>query len=310
MNINFFIEDLKYKGNITIGKMIEIGQHISQFDLSSDYEELDENLKYFGGLDRYFAEKIKHYQFITLGQKGVSARGFELSYKSSKKSYCIKMFLPCSIDDFKIVFDYIKKLCAYLDTNKVIIKKDEEYTADNIEEYPYMQQIMSSLKQTMRAFKKQKEPDTIEFSGIIREVSFDEKMFTEIMASENPVEKFSTIFTDIQKIDAYTPRQKFHRGKYIGVYTLTETVRTILPFKPAVNSQYKYMANDDDIEYWDLNLVVIEGDPADIKSYRVFGSIRYSKFIEKLPKDKYKFIDADYILVEGLSRAEIEKLLD
>ena len=154
------------------------------------------------------------------------------------------MFLPCSIDDFKIVFDYIKKLCAYLGTNKVIVKKDEEYTADNIEEYPYMQQIISSLKQTMRAFKKQKEPDTIEFSGVIREASFDEKMFTEIMASENPVEKFSTIFTDIQKIDAYTPRQKFHRGKYIGVYTLTETVRTILPFKPAVNSQYKYMAND------------------------------------------------------------------
>lgn len=310
MNINFFIEDLKYKGNITIGKMIEIGHNISQFDLSSDYEELNENLKYFGGIDRYLAEKIKHYQFITLGQKGVSARGFELSYKSSKKSYCIKMYLPCSIDDFKIVFDYIKKLCAYLGTNKVVVKKDEEYTADNIEDYPYMQQIISSLKQTMRAFKKQKEPDTIEFSGIIREVSFDEKMFTEIMSSENPVERFSSIFTEVQKIDAYTPRQEFHRGKYVGVYTLTETVRTILPFKPAVSSQYEYMASDDDIEYWDLNLVVIEGDPSDIKSYRVFGSIRYSKFIEKLPKNKYKFIDADYILVEGLSRAEIEKLLD
>ena len=63
------------------------------------------------------------------------------------------------------------------------------------------------------------------------------------------------------------------------------------------------------IEYWDINLVVIEGNPENIKSYRVLGSIRYSDFIEKLPKDKYKFIDAGNILVEGLSRQEIENLL-
>lgn len=45
-------------------------------------------------------------------------------------------------------------------------------------------------------------------------------------------------------------------------------------------------------------------------SYHELGQIKYTDFIERLPKDKYKFIDADYILVEGLSRAEIEKLLD
>lgn len=294
MNIDFFIEDTKYKGNLTLGQMVEIGENISQYD----------------GLDKYSFHKIKNYVSIFLGQENVSAMGFNLSYKSKKKGYCIKLSLPCSIGDFKVVFDYIKKLCAFLGTNIVLTKKDGDYTAENIEEYPYMEQITSSLKQTMRAFRKQKEPDTIEFEGIYRQVSFNEKMFTEIMASDNPVEKFSEFVTNIQKIKAARSWQRIHLATYIGVYTLTETVRTILPYKPTVNKEnQQILISDDKIEYWDLNLVVIEGNPSDIKSYRVLGSIRYSEFIKKLPKDKYRFIDAGNILVEGLSREEIENLL-
>ena len=268
MSVEFFIEDLKYNGNLTLGQMVEIGQNISHYD----------------GFAEYSHHKIKQYVSIFLGQEGVSAMGFELSYKSKKKSYCIKLDIPCSTGDFKVIFDYIKKLCAFLGTNKVLTKKREEYSPENIEEYPYVEQIMTCLKQTMKAFKKQK--------------------------ASNPVESFSEYVTNIQKIKAATPRQEIHLGSYIGVYTLTETVRTILPFKPAVDEKNKQIfIRDDMIDYWDLNVVVIDGDPNNIKSYKVLGSIRYSDFIAKLPKDKYSFIDASYILVEGLNREEIENLL-
>lgn len=294
MSVEFFIEDTKYKGTLTLGQMVEIGENISHFD----------------GFDKYSFHKINQYVNIFLGQKGKSAMGFELSYKSKRKSYCIKLDMPCSTGDFQVVFDYIKKLCAFLGTNIVLTKKDEEYTPDNIEEYPYREQIMSCLKQTMRAFKRQKEPDTIEFLGANRAVSFNEKMFTEIMNSNDPVKEFSDFITSIQNINAVTPRQSIHLDSYIGVYTLTETVRTILPYKPVVDERNKQIfIREDMIDYWDLNLVVIEGDPADIKSYRVLGSIKYSEFIKKLPKDKYHFIDASYIIVDGLSREEIENFL-
>ena len=294
MSVEFFIEDLKYNGNLTLGQMVEIGQNISHYD----------------GFAEYSHHKIKQYVSIFLGQENVSAMGFDLSYKSKKKSYCIKLSLPCSTGDFQVVFDYIKRLCAFLESNKVITKKVEEYTPENIEEYPYIEQIMASLKQTMRAFNKQKEPDTIEFSGIYRDASFNKEIFTKIMESSNPVDSFSEYVTNIQKIKAATPRQEIHLGSYIGVYTLTETVRTILPFKPVVNKEnQQILIRDDMIDYWDLNLVVIDGNPDDIKSYKVLGSIKYSDFIAKLPKDKYSFIDASYILVEGLNREEIENLL-
>ena len=44
-------------------------------------------------------------------------------------------------------------------------------------------------------------------------------------------------------------------------------------------------------------------------SYHELGQIKYIDFIEKLPTNKYKFIDANHILIEGLNRKEIENLL-
>ena len=121
MSVEFFIEDTKYNGNLTLGQMVEIGQNISHYD----------------GFAEYSFHKIKQYVSIFLGQENVSAMGFEFSYKSKKKSYCIKLDTPCSTGDFKVIFDYIKKLCAFLGTNKVLTKKGEEYSPENIEEYPY-----------------------------------------------------------------------------------------------------------------------------------------------------------------------------
>ena len=39
------------------------------------------------------------------------------------------------------------------------------------------------------------------------------------------------------------------------------------------------------------------------------GESIYGDFIKKLPVDKYKFIDASYIVVEPLNRDDIEKML-
>ena len=39
------------------------------------------------------------------------------------------------------------------------------------------------------------------------------------------------------------------------------------------------------------------------------GRIDYDDFIKKLPKEKYKFIDASYIMVEPLTKEEISDFL-
>ena len=57
-------------------------------------------------------------------------------------------------------------------------------------------------------------------------------------------------------------------------------------------------------------MVFIDGDENDPNSYQAAGQIDYNDFIKKLPKNKYKFIDATYILIEPLNKKEIYKILD
>lgn len=68
------------------------------------------------------------------------------------------------------------------------------------------------------------------------------------------------------------------------------------------------MVRNEDVR-WEISLVAIDGDPDDDDSYNVIGRMEYSDFIAKLPKEKYKLIDANNILVEALTREDMDTIL-
>jgi len=98
-------------------------------------------------------------------------------------------------------------------------------------------------------------------------------------------------------------------GKIMGAYTITESVRIIIPYKPSVEFHNSDIVKNDDVAYWNMAFVVINGDENDRNSYQPVGRIAYDEFIKKLPKEKYKFIDASYIMVEPLTKEEISDFL-
>ena len=51
------------------------------------------------------------------------------------------------------------------------------------------------------------------------------------------------------------------------MYTLTETVRTILPFKPSVEYENFGIVKNEDVKFWRLVFVIIAGNPDDENSY-------------------------------------------
>lgn len=301
MSTNFIMKNINNKAIPTIRQILEIGQTISQYDISEDSEDYED----------YLETRLDEIEFILLGQEGASARGFELSFEKDIESFCIRVFSPCSINDFGVFFNFIRDLGNYLRNSTVTTEYGDEYNINNIEEYPYIEHIMNGIEQTAEIFKKSNR-NTIEVYCIHRPVSFNEEMFIDVINSDDPVETFSEIITDIQYIDAFSANQKFFQnkeGSIIGVYSLTETVRTILPYKPAVEYKYTHMVRNEDVERWEISLVVINGDPEDFSSYETLGRMEYDEFISKLPKEKYSFIDASNILVEELSRKDIEQLL-
>jgi len=250
---------------------------------------------------------VSNYQCFLIGDGKESARGFELYYDNKNKNYSIRVFTPSSREDWLLALEYIKALAKKFDS-KIISETGEEYTVDNIDKFDYEGDILYGIEGISSRIKGE---DSTLYSifGINRIVSFNQEMIDKIENSNSPIDTFSNMIKEIQYLDAFSANQRFFRnkedGKIIGTYTLTQNLRTILPYKPSVEFENSDMVKNEDIAFWNIGLVTIDRDENDRNSYNVAAHLDYDDFIKNLPENKYRFIDASYIMVEPLNREEL-----
>lgn len=276
---------------------------------------LDKELNVYGidGIDinDLLLSPLSKYPCLLVGTEDESARGFELAYDNKNKVYAVRVFTPSSREDWLLALEYIKALAKKMGT-EIVNERGETFTVDNIEKFDYEPDILYGIKVITENIKSGESSNYIIF-GTTRPVSFDEKMIDEINNSDSPIDTFSRIVRDIQNLDAYSANQQFYQnredGKIMGAYTITESVRTIIPYKPSVEFHNSDIVKNDDVAYWNMAFVVINGDENDRNSYQPVGRIAYDEFIKKIPKEKYRFIDASYIMVEPLTKEEISDFL-
>ena len=254
---------------------------------------------------------VSNYECLLIGEDKVSARGFELSYDNKNKTYVVRIYTPSSREDWLLALEYIKALAKRFNS-EIVNERGEVYTVDNIDKFDYENDIIYGIA-TILSGLEDKEVKVYNIYGINRVVSFNQEMSNKIENSVSPIDTFSNIIKEIQYLDAYSANQQFYQNnedhRIIGAYTLTENLRTILPYKPSVEFENSDIVKNDEISFWNIGFVVINGDENDPNSYRVAGQIDYNDFIKKLPISKYKFIDALYIMVEPLNKEEILDLL-
>ena len=306
MSVSFFIQDINNKGSITVEQMFNIGGgNYIQYSYAVDKgSEL---------YDKFIEEKLENFECILLGIEKKSARGFELSYNSTKKCYMVRILALSSDDDYLAAFEYIKKLCSFLGSYEIITDNNEKYTIDNIQSYHFEDNIRHDLAVVYTNLLKSGNGDAyFEFKGIYRSVALNTDFLENVIINaENVVEKFSNFVTGLQYINAYSAKQKFYEdkeGTIFGSYTITETVPTILPFTPCIDYENQEIVREEEVRKWIINLVVINGSPEDMSSYENIGQVDYNEFIKRLPKEKYGFIDAKNILIQGLTKQEIENI--
>ena len=254
---------------------------------------------------------VSNYECLLIGEDKVSARGFELSYDNKNKTYVVRIYTPSSREDWLLALEYIKALAKRFNS-EIVNERGEVYTVDNIDKFDYENDIIYGIA-TILSGLEDKEVKVYNIYGINRVVSFNQEMSNKIENSVSPIDTFSNIIKEIQYLDAYSAHQQFYQNnedhRIIGAYTLTENLRTILPYKPSVEFENSDIVKNDEISFWNIGFVVINGDENDPNSYQVAGQIDYNDFIKKLPISKYKFIDASYIMVEPLNKEEILDLL-
>ena len=254
---------------------------------------------------------VSNYGCLLIGEDKVSARGFELSYDNKNKSYVVRIYTPSSREDWLLALEYIKALAKKFGS-EIVNERGETFTVDNIDKFDYENDIIYGIA-TILSGLEDKEVKVYNIYGINRVVSFNQEISNKIENSVSPIDTFSNIIKEIQYLDAYSANQQFYQnredGKIMGAYTITENVRTIIPYKPSVEFHNSDIVKNDDIAYWNMTFVVINGDENDRNSYQPVGRIAYDEFIKKLPKEKYRFIDASYIMVEPLTKEEISNFL-
>ena len=254
---------------------------------------------------------VSNYECLLIGEDKVSARGFELSYDNKNKDYAVRIFTPSSREDWLLALEYIKALAKKFNS-EIVNERGEVYTVDNIDKFDYENDILYGIE-VITSNLKSGEAHNYSIFGIDRVVSFNQEMLDKINNSDSPIDTFSNIVKEIQYLDAYSAHQQFYKNnedyRIMGAYTLTQNLRTILPYKPSVEFENSDIVKNDEVSCWNIGLVTINGDENDPNSYQVAGNLNYDDFIKKLPINKYKFIDASYIMVEPLSKEEMLDLL-
>ena len=306
MSVSFYIKNksrfLKYEKVLTVREISNLS-HLSIYNIDIDADDFD--------FDASIENWQENHSCILFGAVEKSTRGFELSYNSQKNSYVIKEYTPASESDWLIVLKFMKVLAEKL-VSKIIATTGEVFTSGTIENFDYKKDIKAGIK-TIVNLLNEKDAEVSNIYGIERPVSFNKEIIERIVNSSDEIKEFSEFCEDIQYINAYSAKQSFVEDRSTkekwGYYVLTENLRTVLPYKPSVEFFSMDYIKNEEIAFWKIFFCTYKVDENGAESIDKIGETVYDDFIKKLPTDKYKFIDASYIVVEPLNRDDILEIL-
>ena len=293
MSVTFSVKNTKVPHVMSPKELLELQpRNLVQYSVDEDdqhYHEVMEN-------------PINEYGYMLMGESEISGRGFEVSYDVENQDYNIRVFTPSTEADWLGALEFIKIIAIDMNS-QVVDEQGNIYTSENIN-YPYLHDIESGIKAMDGR-------ENYFIFGVNRPICFSKEMVSNMISAENKVEYFSKIVEESQYIDAFIANQKFYQKDNLirGNYTLTQNVETVLSHKyPPFIDIMQVSLKQEDINEWMLSLVIIDGNENNPDSYKVLGTIDYQTFLEKLPKDKFRKLDGEY-MVGNLSRKEMEEML-
>ena len=316
MSVSFYIKNKKkFFGYEKVMKVREVIDLFKKDKLS--FYNIDFHVNDPDG-EKFYNTSIENWQenhsCILFGVEGKSGRGFEFSYNTTKNFYVIREYTPATENDWIIVLEFMKVLAEKLNS-KIISEQGDTFTFETINTFNYKSDIESGIKVISDILNKENEEGYNEdiIYGVKRPVSFNKEIIERIINSSDEIKEFSKFCEDIQYIDAYSAKQSFVEDRATkekwGYYVLTENLRTVLPYKPSVEFFSMDYIKNEEVAFWKIFFCAYKVDENGEEVIDKIGESLYDDFIKKLPTDKYKFIDASYIVVEPLNRDEILEIL-
>ena len=316
MSISFYIKNKKkffrYEKVMKVREIIDLYKEDKLSFYNINFHPNDTNG------EKFYNTSIESWQenhnCILFGVEGKSGRGFEFSYNSTKNSYVIREYTPASENDWIIALKFMKVLAEKLNS-KIVSEQGDTFTFETINTFDYKSDIKSGIRVISDILNKENEKgfNVDNIYGIKRVVAFNKEIIERIVNSSDEIKEFSNFCEDIQYINAYSAKQSFvedivTKEKW-GYYVLTENLRTVLPYKPSVELFSMNYIKNEEVVFWKIFFCAYKVDENGEEGIDKIGESIYDDFIKKLPTDKYKFIDASYIVVEPLNRDDILEIL-
>ena len=309
MSVSFYIKNKKkffgYEKVLTVREISNLS-HLSIYNIDIDADDFD--------FDASIENWQENHSCILFGVEDKSGRGFEFSYNTRKNSYVIREYTPATENDWLIVLEFMKLLAKKLNS-KITSEQGDTFTFETINTFDYKSDIESGIKVISDILNKDNEEgfNVDNIYGIERPVAFNKEIIERIVNSSDEIKEFSKFCEDIQYINAYSAKQSFvedivTKEKW-GYYVLTENLRTVLPYKPSVEFFSMDYIKNEEVAFWKIFFCAYKVDENGEEGIDKIGESIYDDFIKKLPTDKYKFIDASYIVVEPLNRDDILEIL-
>lgn len=285
---------------MTVDNALNLVEGLTQFF----YDETDDTFN----ASKFYHTPLSKFKCIQVGIYGQSGRGFEIAFEKDIKSYTVRVNTPATSTDWKHAIQFMQALSLKLGS-EIISENGDVYTADTIQEFDYEYDIISGIKHFSDIVKTNEE--YILF-GVLRPVVIGNKLADQLSQSDSMIKDFDELMLRTQYVDAYSANQAFFKNskndEIIGVYTLTQELNTVLPYRPYVEYHNLERLGEQKVNHWDLNFVGYT-DENDSNSYYSMGTMNYDDFIARLDKEKYYFLDDCYIVVQGLTEEEMKNHL-
>lgn len=265
---------------------------------------LGEELNYgeFDGLRTDFG-KLGESEFMAYHPKHMG-RGFSVIWKEGEKNGVdLRLLNPTSREEIKDFFECVERISNYwncdLEVDGEPVKAKELFTRlDDMTDFN--QRVLHDMCKKIIDEGSQLTLHSVAFPIILgREEA-------ETFLKYESTDAFRDYMHQKQSIDAYYPKPNFYRTDegILGMYCLSEDVRSIFPKKPFVP----------------LGICDPQtGKPLEVDIWKVFlysgsldsqiGELSYDELIARLPESKVSSFDAEDILIENLNLDEIKGLL-
>lgn len=255
-----------------------------QYELSETAEDYE----------KVMTAPISDFGEMLIGLKGLSGRGFVVSYNEGETTYDVRAFTPATLHDWEGCLAFVKSLAKHLGTQELTDEGDEVRAYDTAHiDYDYREDIASGIA----LFEQQEADKEILVYGVYSPVVFNEKYRKALLEAEDRVGYFSRFIESLQHTDAYDADLNFYEidGALQGFYSLIAGDAVLLPYTvPPFIDPTRWDIKTEEVKQWNVVLATInpETDRAEIVE-----TISYEQFLAHLPEDKKEELDGAYMRV-------------